>query len=197
MKRHERKFFVALGVSIVLIILGYFTRANWWGQFSQFYLEKMTVRMAAHYKNLPVTIDAVEVFRLSDQPDAKDTNGFYGDFEEPIGTLEHKALTGSDAKEIVDLWGKFQTGQEFQAMCFDPAYGLQFRRNGKIYFQTSVCWDCSGYTLPVPFMGTVQYGFDSNSKDAQKLLAILEQHIPLPPKPVKVLPRKQGAAITN
>ena len=82
-------------------------------------------------------------------------------------------------------------------MCFDPVYGLQFKRNGKIYFQTSVCWRCSGFTIPVPFFGTVQYGFSVEDKGAQKLLEILEQHLPLPPEPKKVQTSKQVGVTTN
>jgi len=37
----------------------------------------------------------------------------------------------------------------------------------------------SGFTIPVPHFGTVQYGFDANSKRAQELLHTLERHLPL------------------
>jgi hypothetical protein len=73
-----------------------------------------------------------------------------------------------------------------------PVYGLQFKRKGQIYFQTSVCWECSGYTLPVSAFGKVhivQNGFESKSKGAQKLLEILEKHLPLPPEQKKAQPK--------
>ena len=156
---------------------------------------------AEHYQNLPEDIDTVEVFTLSNSRNPDDTNGFAGDFE-PIGTLEHKTVTGTGAKEIVALWGAFPVGRQLQAMCFQPVYGLQFKRKDGIYFQTSVCWECSGYTLPICLLGTahtVENGFESKSKGAQKLLETLERVLPLPPKPEpkKVQPQKSAVGTTN
>jgi len=191
MKRHQRKIFAALGVILILVVFGFLTIKFWRDQFHIFYLGQVEFA-AEHYQDLPKDIDTVEVFTLSDfshyaEPDYK--NGFYRDSNQIAGTLNHKTLTGTDAKEVVELWGAFQIGRELQSMCFNPAYGLQFKRNGKIYFQTSVCWECSGYTIPVRFFGTVQYGFNSKNKGAQKLLEVLERHVPLPPQVEKVQPQ--------
>jgi hypothetical protein len=200
MRNWKQKLLLALGILICLGVLAYLTKDFWRQQWLTYTLGQIEV-VAKEYQNLPEDIDAVEVFTLSDSRNPDDTNGFAGDFE-PIGTLEHKTVTGTDAKEIIALWGAFRVGREFQAMCFEPAYGLQFKRNGKIYFQTSVCWECSGYTLPISSFGTiriVEYGFDSNSTNAQKLLEILEHLLPLPPKPEpkKVQPQQSVAGATN
>jgi hypothetical protein len=157
----------------ILFFVLFFTKKNW--------RVHLTNILAVHYQHLPKNIDTVEVFTLEDDPSGN-PYGFIGDLSE--GIVGHKTLTGSDADKIVDLWGQFPIGLGYQAMCFDPAYGLQFKRNGKIYFQSAVCWHCSAFTIDVPFTGTTEYGFDSKSEGAQKLLDTLEKYLPLPPAQV-------------
>jgi hypothetical protein len=200
MKNWKRKILVTFGVLICLGVFAFLSKDFWRQQLRIYTLGQIEVA-AEHCQNLPEDIDMVEVFTLSDSRNPDDTNGFAGDFE-PIGTLEHKTVTGADAKEIVTLWGKFAVGRQLQAMCFQPVYGLQFKRKGEIYFQTSVCWECSGYTLPISFFGPVhivENGFESKSKGAQKLLETLERVLPLPPKPEpqKVQPQKSVVGATN
>jgi hypothetical protein len=182
MKHWMRRILVFLGMAICLAVFVYFTRDFWRDQLRAYFLGRVEV-VAEHYQHLPEDIDTVEVFTLSG-PSSDDKNGFVGDYG-TVGTLEYKTLTGTDAKEVVALWRYQVVGRMFQAMCFEPAYGLQFKRNGQIYFQTSVCFHCSGYTLPVPPFGTVQNGFDAKSQEGQKLLEALERHLPLPPEPKK------------
>jgi hypothetical protein len=191
--RWLRRIFVVLGVLMCLGVFAYFAKDFWHDQFHAFYLGQVEF-VAERYQDLPKDIDTVEVFTLEENENGN-TNGFVGDMV--IGTLAHKTLTGEDAKDVVFLWRCFPVGRELQAMCFNPAYGLQFKRNGQIYFQTSVCWDCSGYTLPVPPFGIIQNGFDSKSEGAQKLLKTLERYLPLPPEPRKVQPQKPVAGVTN
>jgi hypothetical protein len=200
MKSWKRKLLVAFGIFICFGVFAYLTKDFWRQQLRIYTLGQIEVA-AEHYQNLPQDIDTVEVFTLSDSRNPDDTNGFAGDFD-PIRTLEHKTVTGTDAKEITALWCEFPVGRELQAMCFQPVYGLQFKRKGVIYFQTSVCWECSGYTLPISLFGTVhtvENGFESKSEGAQKLLETLERLLPLSPKPEpkKVQPQKTVAGITN
>ncbi len=199
MKRWVRRICVIFGAILCLGVFAYFTKHFWLDQWRAYYLGRIEVA-AQHYQDLPEDIDTVEVFTLSDEANSGDTNGFYGDYNLPIGTLQHKTLTGTDAKEVVNLWAAFPVGRELQAMCFEPVYGLQFKQKGRVYFQTSVCWECSGYTLPVSLFGTirtVQNGFESKSDGAQKLLEVLERNLPLPPEPKKPQPHKPVAGITN
>ncbi len=178
--KHRRRILICFGMALCLGILAFFTRDFWRDQFRAYYLGRVEVA-AINYQRLPEDIDTVEIFTLGDGPNADDGQGFVGDM--PLRTLGHKILTGNDAKEVVSLWGSYLIGREFQDLCFEPAYGLQFKRKGHILFQTAVCWECSGFTLPVPPFGTVQYGFDAKSKRAQELLQTLEHHLPLPPEP--------------
>ena len=185
MKRRARKIFIILGIIVSSGFFVYFTKSFWRDQLRAYVLGRVEVT-AEYYQHLPEDIDVVEVFTLSNQPNSQDTNGFYGDFKEPLETLQHKTLVGTNATEVVELWRYQAFGRVFQSMCFEPVYGLQFKRKGKIYFQTSVCWHCSIYTLPVPPFGVIENGFYAKSKEGQKLLETLQRHLPLPPDPKKV-----------
>lgn len=159
-------------------ILFLLTLGFWRDQRRAYVLGKIELA-AERYQNLPGDIDTVEIYTLEENTNGN-PYGFTGDSK--IGTIAHKTLIGADAQQVAKLWGKFRVGREFQDMCFEPAYGLQFKEKGKIYFQTSVCWHCSGYTLPIPPFGTTEYGFDAESQDAQELLKTLEGYLPLSPQ---------------
>jgi hypothetical protein len=58
-------------------------------------------------------------------------------------------------------------------MCHNPIYALRFRQHGKLLFETTVCWECHNYTIPLGIFGPAEYGFNSDAKDAQLLLQIL------------------------
>lgn len=174
MKNKARKFcngaLIAFSLVIALFLALFFTRETW--------AELLIKNRASHYLRLPKDIDTVEVFTLEDNPNGN-SYGFAGDVDSPVGTVGHKTLTENDAKKIANLWGQFPIGRKFQAMCFEPVYGLQFKRKGNVYFQTSVCWHCAAFTVSVPFVGTEQYGFNSKSDGAQELLTMLEGYLPL------------------
>src|SRR6266705_1244917 len=140
MKRWAQRGLIVLSIIVCFVAFAHFTKDFWRNQWRTYYYGRIEV-VAEHYQNLPEDIDTVEVFTLEEDENGN-TNGFVGDME--IGTLAHKTLTGEAAKEVVFLWHCFPVGRELQAMCFNPAYGLQFKRNGQVYFQTSVCWECSG-----------------------------------------------------
>jgi hypothetical protein len=195
MRRWTKRIFILLGIIVCLGVFVYLTRDFWHDQLRAYFLGRIEV-VAEHYQRLPEDIDTVEIFTLSDDLNPDDKNGFVGD-SGIVETIEHKTLTGTDAKEVVDLWRYQAVGRIFQAMCFEPAYGLQFKRSGKIYFQTAICFHCNGYTLPVPPFGTVQYGFDAKNKEGQKLLETLQRHLPLPPEPKKIQPQKSVTGTTN
>jgi hypothetical protein len=186
MKKWQQKLLCGLAVTIGCVVTGYATRDFWREQFKIYVWGSIEVASDNYGWHLPKTIDSVEVFTLSSKVDAANTNGFYGDYPEPYATLSHATLTGTNAARVIELWRSQMLGRNFQAMCFEPAYGLQFKQNGKIYFQTAVCWHCSGYTLPIYMFGIKRIeenGFDSKSKSGQQLLLTLESFLPLPPAP--------------
>jgi|SRR5580658_1694772 hypothetical protein len=178
MKRWARKIFVLSFIAVCLVVVFFFTRNFWHDQLRIYLLGSIEVA-AERYQDLPDDIDTVEIYTLGQNANGN-PYGFIGDLT--VGTVSHKTLTGADAQKVAKLWGRFRVGREFQAMCFEPVYGLQFKQKGKIYFQTSVCWRCAGYTLPVPPFGTAENGFDAKSNQAQELLKTLENYLPLPPE---------------
>lgn len=184
MKKWQRRLLGSLVVVICCVVIGYSTKDFWLEQCKIYIWGSIEVAADKYGWHLPKSIDSVEVFTLSSKVDAANTNGFYGDYPAPYATISHATLTGTNATRVIELWRRQMPGRNFQAMCFEPAYGLQFKQNGRIYFQTAVCWNCSGYTLPIYVFGIkhiVENGFDSKSKTGQQLLMTLEKFLPLPP----------------
>jgi len=184
MTKWQRRLLCGLALVICCLGIGYATKDFWQEQCKIYIWGSIEVAADKYGWHLPKSIDSVEVFTLSSNVDAADTNGFCGDYPEPYATISHATLTGTNAARVIELWRSQVPGRNFQAMCFEPAYGLQFKQNGKIYFQTAVCWHCSGYTLPVYVFAIkhiVENGFDSKSKNGQQLLLTLESILPLPP----------------
>jgi hypothetical protein len=64
--------------------------------------------------------------------------------------------------------------------CFEPAYGLLFKRNGGVVLKTSVCWKCAKFTLPAFPFGNQEIDFDAQGKPARELLRLVEKAVPLP-----------------
>jgi hypothetical protein len=182
MKTWKRRTLSALGVLGSLALAGYLSRDFWERQVRAYAIGRLVISAEDYGANLP-EVDTVEVYVLSDEANADQSQKFLGDFNSVIGTLGHKTLTGSEAEEVAFLWRHLRFGRQYVAMCFSPVYGLQFKYGGQIIFQTSVCWHCQGYTLPVEPFGTVQNGFDAGSPLAQDLLKFLEKHLPLPKPP--------------
>jgi hypothetical protein len=187
MKSWKRKLLVAFGILSCFGVFAYLSKDFWQQQLRIYIFGSRDVAVEKYRMSLH-DIDTVEVFTLSNEPSPKDTNGFYGDFTEPLGTIGHKTLTGTNANEVVELW-RSQMGGTFPSLCFAPAYGLEFKRQGEIVFQTAICWRCSAYSLPVSLFGKthiIQNGFYAKSESSQKLLETLQNELPLPPQPKKV-----------
>jgi hypothetical protein len=142
-------------------------------------LGRIEFSAAIHVRHLGA-VDEVEICSLGGRPALDDPDPFEGDG--PHGVVARKTVTGRDAAEIADLWRSLPTGRDYQYMCFNPAYGLRFRNGGKLLLKTSVCWECQGLTFPA-LSRTVEWGFDAKSEPAQKLLKVLQTHVPLPIRP--------------
>src|SRR5437870_764583 len=104
MKRPPRKLLIGLVVAIGLGIFVGLTLNFWRRQFRAYMLGRLELAAEDYGVNLPADIDTVEVFTFSDEPGSTDTNGFIGDYSQPLGTTARKTLTGGDAKEVADLW---------------------------------------------------------------------------------------------
>jgi hypothetical protein len=166
---------VALIAAIALVAWGY-------GEQIQQIYDKCAVawidRAARNNVGHLGTIDEVEICSLGGEPAPDDRDPFEGDGLH--GVIARKVVHGADAEAIASLWRTLPMGRDYQAMCFEPAYGLRFRRGGKVVLKSSVCWHCQALTFPAPPLGTIEYGFNAQSESAQKLLNLLQTHVPLP-----------------
>lgn len=125
-------------------------------------------------------VDEIEIRSSGSRymPGETDPYHFFGAF----GSFDGKIVRGTEAKEIADLWRKLSTGPH-EYMCFDPAYGLIFRYRGHEVLKTSICWECQGIALPLTNGNPIIAGFDGNSESVQKLIEVLQKHVPLLPQP--------------
>ena len=151
MKLCLRRIFIVLGIIIICLgVFAYFTRDFWGQQLRIYVLGSRDVAAEKFGMFLPEDIDAIEVFTLSNEPNPNDTNGFFGDFKEPLGIISHTTLTGTNAVEVAEAWRRLLVGGAFQSMCFGPVYGLQFKRQGKYIFRHLFAGDVLG--IPFQFL---------------------------------------------
>lgn len=126
-----------------------------------------------------VSCDRVEVFQLNGLTDADSTRGFpvRPGHQKYSRILDRRTLTGADADRITQLWGSQTFGLEYESLCHQPAYGFRFYRGESLRFETSVCFQCSNFTVLL-FGDQGQWGFDTTTPRAQELLARLQQIFP-------------------
>jgi hypothetical protein len=169
-----------IGVICIALFLVSYCFSDFWEEQSRIYiLGLLDVRSEEYGISLP-DADEVDVMTLGDEsgPALPGTNYIQG---YPI--TGRTVLMGDDAMHVVKLWRFIPRSDSFLSLCFNPVYGLQFRQRGKLLFETVVCWHCSTYTIPMPFFGTAEYGFEAGSEDAQALLHFLESRLPLAGQP--------------
>ena len=130
-------------------------------------------------------VDEIEICSLGLEASPSATDVFA--YADNYGVVGRSTVRAADAAEIVALWCSLPTG-EHRAMCLEPAYGLRFRHKGREVLKTSVCWDCEGLVAPTLIGGSIICGFDAHSEPAQKLLGVLEKHVPLPPSRIHGAP---------
>lgn len=114
-----------------------------------------------------------------------DKHGFGGasSIEIFADVVSRVTIEGKKCKEITDAWRSL-TFQPNGAMCHTPPYGVQFYRDNKMLFETTVCWECNNFYLPEidPETGEMKlllYGFKNDSR-ARKLLSIFQKQLPIP-----------------
>ena len=161
----------------ILFVFGYCLRDFWIGQLRIYLLGLLEVRAEEFGYRLP-DVDEVAIMSLGDEVAMpNDENHF-----ERYGVLGHVVLHGDDATKVANLWRSLRRGRGYSAMCHDPVYALRFRQRGKVLFETTICWKCHNYTIPIGWFGRTEYGFDSNREDAQTLFTLLQSYVPLPKK---------------
>ena len=180
MKSKLKKWMIASVIAgIGLFLVGYCFRDFWFAQVRIYVLGLAEVRAEQFGYRLP-NVDELEVMALG-EPDLSVPNGLERVANYAISG--RAILRGEEAEKVATLWRSLFRGRGFSAMCHKPGYALRFRQRGKLLFETTVCWECHNYTIPVGIFGRIHYGFDATRKDAQSLLELLQSHVPLPAKP--------------
>jgi hypothetical protein len=181
-KRWQRFFAWLFGFAITLAVFVYFTREFWLTTLRSYYIGRTYVAAEEYGRFLPA-VDEVEILALAGEAAGGQPDSFPPDIGPRIGTVNRHTVRGADAESIRGIWRSISFDRHFAAICHQPYYALRFRHHGKLILETSVCWECSTYTIPIPIFGSTQYGFDAKSEEAQKLLATLAQYAPHPPTP--------------
>jgi hypothetical protein len=174
MSTNRRKLLRTGGIALVLVVFSYFTRGFWVKILAIFFLGTLEHRVQKFGREL-YDCDGVEIVAVSGRPG--DPDGVAGSFLEYPATARLR-LSDEASKKAVDAWISLARGQVFSGKCHQPPYGLRFFRGNKLVFETTVCWDCSNYTIPMPFLGRVEYGFDEKNSDAKDLLTLLQEALP-------------------
>ncbi len=158
----------------VVALTGWLTRDFWFRQV-RIYSYGLAEVYADEYGYSMPEVDEIEVIGF----DGVDPRGSGG-----LGSISHYqiigkvALHGDDAKTVAELWRSLPRGRVFSAMCHNPGYALRFKRGGKTIFETTVCWKCNNYSMPMGIFGSMVYGFDASTKPAISLLEILKKQVP-------------------
>jgi hypothetical protein len=164
MKTKIKKWLIAGAVvSVVLFLIGFGFRDFWFIQFRIYVLGLAEARADQFGYQLP-EIDEIEIMALG----SVDTTAANGP-----DRIDHYAITGRAM-----IRGLLR-GRAFSAMCHEPGYALRFRRGGKTLFETTVCWECQNFTIPMGPLGRFHYGFAAERQDAQDLLKVLQSLVPL------------------
>jgi hypothetical protein len=157
----------------------YATRSFWFRQFRIYALGLAEVRAEEFGMNLP-EVDEIEVMALHQGRDERQPDG--PDHVHGYSIAGRKTLRQSDASHVATRWRSLPTARVFSGLCHLPGYALRFRHKGKLIFETTVCWQCHNFTIPMVGSARTEYGFDKRSKASQDLLAVLQSHVPLPPE---------------
>jgi hypothetical protein len=136
------------------------------------------------------TVDEVEILALDGEVPTGTPDSFPPDMgPNSIGAVNRQTVRGAEAEGIASIWRQIRFDRPFRptfppiTLCHHPYYALRFRDHGKLLLETSVCWKCASYTLPVEGFGRTTWGFEAKSEPAQKLLSTLRQYAPHPANP--------------
>jgi hypothetical protein len=87
-------------------------------------------------------------------------------------------LKGEELQGFLGLWASQKGNPRGGAMCHDPAYGFRLYRRGTLVRETSMCWHCWNFYIPVYPGETAWAGFDSESAAGKKLLEFCDTRLP-------------------
>ncbi len=165
-----------LAALAVLAAFGYLTRDFWFRQARAYLIGHAYVAAEDATVNLP-SIDRAEVCVLGSVQDSAEE--FYHDGSERFAVRQRRACDATETQRLVALWRRLPCvyGRSFVYLCHEPTYGLRFWRNDRLVLETTVCWKCGNFMLPMAW-GRSPYPFDARHKAAQELLAELKTMLP-------------------
>jgi len=184
-KRCRRFLTWFAGVTVAFSLFVFLTRGFWITTLRSYFIGRTYIAGQEFGRELP-TVDEVEILALGGEVADGTPDSFPPDIGSRLGTVNRRTLHGVEAEQIASIWRDIDFDHHFAGLCHQPFYALRFRHHGKLILETSVCWKCSTYTLPVGvfgLFGPTQNGFDSKSETGQKLLSTLSQYAPHPPTP--------------
>lgn len=128
--------------------------------------------------------DRVEVFYLDPELERDFVVGFpVKPYRTCARVIESKDIIGQEAQGLAGSWRGQKFGEEYQALCHEPIYGLRFYQSSQLIFETTLCFTCRNFYVPVS-EGAHWWGFDSRSAHGKELLNRLQQILPASiPKP--------------
>ena len=129
------------------------------------------------------SVDRIEINLVaSDQPTDNTAPGFpvfSGDGISRHRILGRKLATGPEAAQLLGAWRTLHTSAALSGMCHEPGYGLRFFHGTKLVLETSVCFKCQNFVVPVPKLGSAYCGFDAQNEAGRRVFNLLTNHVPL------------------
>ena len=93
--------------------------------------------------------------------------------KERVRIVSSKTVEGLDAERFAGIWRRQKQGAG--NACFAPAFLLRFYSDGKLYFETILCFVC--HNLMLSDDGEIE-GFDAAGKEGQELLNAIKSLLP-------------------
>jgi hypothetical protein len=92
-----------------------------------------------------------------------------------------KMLDAKASGEVFRHWRSLDRSRRGHSLCHQPGYALRFFSHGRLLLETTICWKCRNYSVPIGVLGLEERGFIdfADDKDAQGLLTLLKAHVPL------------------
>ena len=173
----QRTHKICLGIVIMASLLG---GAVWyWGasfvQASQFYWYSYEDLRLGPY--LP-EVDEAKIMLLGGLKD--DHAPFLESGISYYKILGETTLHGKDAEAVAENWRYLPRNPRLSDSCHNPLYAIQFRQEGKLILQTTICWHCNNHSISTtenPWID-IEFGFDGSSRISQALLSTLKKYVP-------------------
>ena len=187
-----RTLLVAASFGVVLTLaVAFWLRESLFQHFRAFVLGNAELAAEKYGRLLGERVDEVEVFEI--EPARKGTNSVtirLGTWVEHHDYSAMRALSGSEAEAFLKGWGKMRFHWGLSGLCHDPAFVLRFTKNGRLEWETTLCFLCQNFQYASPIgLGTM--GFDEQSPAGQAFVAQVRALFPNSPKWTELEKQKQ------